>query len=232
MEKQPEYLDGDAYEMAMTQWLVKHLRENDIRETHFSRDAGLGKSETDARTFRKLKEGKRHWSMVDLCKVSAYFNETPSAILSKVERFYREEGIVHPGKAGERIMGLGLAGEINTTHLISTWKKKGRAFFLKDCDPEWKKVTDGEINKLIGRTSKEIFPAYPEVTAALSKAWKEQNNVSMTLWYDIKTSLARKILQSEPRKRLLAVNATFVPPDSIVAYVKDITEDRQPHGRG
>ena len=97
-----------------------------------------------------------------------------------------------------------------------------------DCDPEWKKVTNGEISKLIGMTSKEIFPAYPAVTAALSKAWKDQNNVSMTLWYDIKTILAQKILQSEPRKRLLAVNATFVPPDSIVAYVNDITGDEDP----
>ena len=95
--------------MAITQWLVKHLREKDIRETHFSRDAGLGKSEKDARTFRKLKEGKRHWSIVDLCKVAYYFNEAPSAILSKVEQFYQAEGIVHPEKAGEKIIGMGLA---------------------------------------------------------------------------------------------------------------------------
>ena len=225
MESKINYNNSDAYETAITQWLVKHLRENDIKETHFSREARLGKNETDARTFRKLKEGKRHWSIVDLCKVADYFDDTPSSILSKVEQFYHEEGIVHPEKAGDTIIGMGLTQDINTPHLISTWKKKGKAFVLVDCDPDWKKVTKGEINKIIGMASKEIFPAYPEVTVALEKAWREQSNVSMTLWYDIKTELAQKILQSEPRKRLLAVDAMFVPPDSIVAYVKDITSD-------
>ena len=89
MTKQIHWSDAEAYELAITQWLVKTLRESDIKETHFSREAGLGKGEMDARTFRKLKEGKRHWSMIDLCKLAGYFDIKPSEILSKVELFYQ-----------------------------------------------------------------------------------------------------------------------------------------------
>ena len=107
MKHKINWNDNETYELAITQWLVKYLRENNIKETHFSRDAGLGKSETDARTFRKLKEGKRHWSITDLCKLAGYFNLTPSEVLGRIESFYKTEGVVIPGKTVERIIELG-----------------------------------------------------------------------------------------------------------------------------
>ncbi len=211
----------DDYETAITQWIIKMLKEKGIKETHFSRDAGLGKSETDARTFRKIKQGKRHWSIVDLCKVASYFNIDPSLVLSKVEKFYKTQGIVRPGETAEKIIGLGFSQNTESPVLISTWQKKGKTLVLTDCDPEWKKSTRGEFAMIIGMTSREIFPAYPEVTNTLQKALKNQGEASTTVLYRLKTGFEKKILQDDVDEKLVSLKATFVPPDLVVAYTKD-----------
>jgi len=217
--------NSEEYELAITQWVVKTLKELGIKETRFSRDAGLGKSETDARTFRKIKQGKRHWSMADLCKLATYFKEDPSSVLKKVEKLYRTEGIALPGKTADKIISMGLNQSKDSPTLISTWKKKGKLFILMDCDPEWKKSAQGEIGLIIGMSSKEIFPDYPEITTTLESAWEKKGGEATTLWYTLKTRLVKKVLQSDVDKKFISFNAIFVPPDSIVAYAKDVTAD-------
>lgn len=223
MTKKIKWNDGEAYELAITQWLVKTLRENRIRETHFSREAGLGKSETDARTFRKLKEGKRHWSVIDLCKLAGYFEITPSEVLARVERFYREEGIVIPGKTVEKIIELGFTQEKNPPTLISTWKKKGRGFFFLDCDPDWKKTAAGIIPRIIGMSSKQIFPTYPEVTESFDKAWNSRGEDRIEIKYITKRKSHQSGDERLQEHRMLKVHSKFVPPDFIVVDVDDIT---------
>ncbi len=217
--------NSEEYELAITQWVVKTLKELGIKETRFSRDAGLGKSETDARTFRKIKQGKRHWSMADLCKLATYFEENPSSILKKIEKLYRTEGIAMPGKTAEKIISMGLNQSKDSPTLISTWQKKGKLFLLMDCDPEWKKSAQGEIGLIIGMSSKEIFSDYPEITTTLENAWKKKGGEAITLWYTLKTSLVKKMLLSDVDKKFISFNAIFVPPDSIVAYAQDVTSD-------
>ncbi|MBU3914557.1 hypothetical protein KKA14_03400 [bacterium] len=224
--KKIKWNNTEEYEIAMTQWIIRHLRANDIKETHFSREAGLGKNETDARTFRKIKEGKRHWSIVDLCKLAEYFGEKPSAILAKIETYYETEGINLPGKTAEQIISLGLSRENKSTTLISSWKKKGKSFIFENCDPDWKKIAKGEISRIIGRTAKEIFPDYSEIIASFERAMKTRGGDTIEIWYKIKSSLEKRLLDSESNaeKRLLSVHSVFVPPDGIVVYVEDITD--------
>lgn len=195
-----------------------------IKETHFSRNAGLGKSETDARTFRKIKEGKRRWSMVDLCKIAGFFGETPASVLEKVETFFQAEGIVRTGITAEKIFSMGFAGKKKGEPLISTWQKTGKNYELIDCDPGWKKSTGGEFSMIIGMNSRDIFQPYPEVTKLLEDAWKTRGVSTLHVWYgrQKKTSLATG--ESEITKKwLIAVEAIFAPPDFVVAYVKDVT---------
>jgi hypothetical protein len=223
MNTKIKWNDGEAYELAITQWLVKTLHENRIKETHFGRQAGLGKSETDARTFRKLKEGKRHWSMVDLCKLAGFFGLKPSEVLNQVESFYEKEGVVIPGRTVERVIELGFSQEKHLPILISTWRKKGKSFFFLDCDPDWKKVAAGVIPRIIGMSSKQIFPRYPEVTISFENAWNRKGEDRIEIEYTTKIKTARK--DSNPDEdRLLRVNSKFVPPDFIVVYVDDITD--------
>ncbi len=219
--------DSEEYEIAITQWIVKRLKTLKIKETHFSRNAGLGKNETDARTFRKIKEGKRRWSIVDLCKISSFFNENPSSLLSRVEKFYKTEGILIPGKTAVNIFGMGLLQNKESLTLISTWEKKGKNFILKDCDPDWKKSTNGKFAAIIGLTSKEIFPGHPEVTKAFESAWEKRAEERATICYEVKTSLEKKIFQSNEAKRTLLFNVLFVPADTVVVYAKDITNEKE-----
>lgn len=224
METNIDYSSGDAFEIAITQWLIRVLRENDIKETHFSREAGLGKNETDARTFRKIKEGNRHWSIIDLCKLAGYFNRKPSEILANVERFIETEGIVIPGKTVERIIELGFSNTKTASPLISTWQRKGRSFVFMDCDPDWKKASSNVIQRVVGMTSKQIFPYYPEVTESFEQAWKLKGEDRITIEYQTKKTPTQQAARSLDGKRLLSVNSKFVPPNFVVAYVEDLTK--------
>lgn len=216
--------NSEEYEIAITQWIIRRLREMGIRETHFSRNAGLGKSETDARTFRKIKEGKRRWSVVDLCKVAGFFNETPAAILKQVETFYASEGIVRPGITAEKIFSMGFAGKKKGGPLISTWKKKGKTFALVDCDPEWKKATGGSFSMIMGMNSSDIFKPYPEVTALFEDAFKKNGVSSLHVWYGRRKRINLPSGETETTERwLIFIEAVFVPPDGVVVYAKDVT---------
>lgn len=224
MEKEINWKNSEEYEIAITQWLIRYLRENEIRETHFSRDVGLGKGDKDARTFRKIKEGNRHWSIIDICKLAGYFKEKPSSVLAKVEEFYEKEGIVIPGKTVERIIELGITRHDPPQTLISTWRKNGKDFLFVDCDQEWKRVAARAIQRVVGMTSRQIFPFYPEVTMSFENAWKRRGEDKLTLEYKITTKIDRKLSQTKDHKRLLSINSKFVPPDFIVVYVDDISD--------
>lgn len=224
MNSKIKWNDAEAYELAITQWLLKTLRENRIKETHFGRQAGLGKRETDARTFRKLKEGKRHWSLVDICKLAGFFGIKPSEVLSRVETFYEKEGVVIPGRTVERIIELGFTQEKHPPTLISTWRKKGKNFFFLDCDPDWKKVAAGILPRIVGMSSKQIFPRYPEVTVSFESAWNRKGEDRIEIEYTTKVKAANPAEKTDEDHRLLRVNSKFVPPDFIVVYVDDITD--------
>ncbi len=222
MKTEIKWNNSEGYELAITQWLVKYLKDNNIMETHFSRDAGLGKNETDARTFRKLKEGNRHWSIVDICKLAGYFDIKPSEILDQVEAFYAQEGIVIPGKTVERIIELGFNQEKDPPTLISTWQKKGRSFVFLDCDPDWKKVAAHVFPRLVGMNSKQIFPYLPEVTDSFGRAWKLKGEDKIEIEYTPLSWKSDKEAKAIANNHLLRVNSKFVPPDFIVVYVDDI----------
>ncbi len=221
MKTKIKWNHSEEYELAITQWLVKFLKEKDIKETHFSRDAGLGKSDTDARTFRKLKEGKRHWSIVDICKLAGYFNESPSSILARVEDFYQNEGIVIPGKTVERFLDLGFSQRKDPPTLISTWQKKGKSFVFMDCDPDWKKVANNVIQRIVGMNSKQIFPYLPEVTESFERAWDLKGEDLISIEYISKLKPEKRQLKPDQDKRMLVINSKFVPPNYLVAYVDD-----------
>ena len=215
---------GPDYERVMTRWLVRHLKREGVRETHFSRQVGLGKGASGERTFRKIKEGKRHWSLIDLCKVADHLGESPSDLLARVERFYREEGLMHPSRAAANALGMGLAGAGRAPVLIATWRREGADFILVDCDAEWKKLAQGEIRWLIGLTSREIFEAYPQVTETLERVWQTRQESDTAFWYRPASRLARKVLGSDSARKYLSATATFVPPDMVVSYTRDLTE--------
>jgi hypothetical protein len=75
----------DQLQKAFTEWTIAELEKRRIPHAVFSRDSGL-QTTLDGSTFRKLKSGTRKWNFSDLCKLADYFNESPSAILRKVEK--------------------------------------------------------------------------------------------------------------------------------------------------
>jgi len=216
--------NGPDYERGITRWLVSYLKRQDIKETHFSREAGLGKGGSDARTFRKIKAGDRHWSLIDLCKVAAYFDKTPSAIMAEVECFCQAEGALYPSRTAAKVIDMGLAGAENESILISTWRQSGSDFVLVDCDAQWKRVAKGEIRWLIGLRSREIFDAYPEVSRTLQRAWKTRQQAATQFWYRPVTKLAQKVLCTKSNRKYLSATAVFVPPDMVVVYTQDLTD--------
>lgn len=230
MKPEINWKNGDFYEMAITQWLVRYLRENNIKETRFSREAGLGKNDRDARTFRKIKEGKRHWSMIDLCKLAGYFGIRPSEVLEQVETFVRKKGVVIPGKTVERIIDLGFSA-VDSPTLISTWQKKGKSFVFLDCDPDWKRVSSNMLQRVIGMTSKQIFPDNHEVTEAFEQAWEKKGESKITVVYG-RPAGNGQMEQAESGGRLLTMDARFVPPNHIVAYAElvDAEKDKVENG--
>lgn len=215
----PERLNSDLYETALTQWIVKQLEKEGITETHFSRSAGLGKNETDGRTFRKIKQGKRRWSMTDLCKVAGFFDLSPAAILAKVEAFYSEYGIMRP-ESLEKIMACGVDAAGRDAPLVSTWQKKGKKIILIDGDPDWKKAANGEFAVIIGKTCRELFRHNPEVTEVLETAWQKKAQAETQVSYNINNESARKLLSvSRDNTRLLfRLTAVFAPPENIILY--------------
>ncbi len=219
--------NGPDYERGMTGWLVRYLRKLDVRETHFSREAGLGKGGSGARTFRKIKAGERHWSLIDLCKVANYFDETPSAIMDKVERFCQAQGLLNPSQTAAKVIDMGLASSEKAPTLISTWRQAGDDFILVDCDAKWKKIAKGEIRWLIGLGSREIFATYPEVSQTLRRAWQTRHQASTAFWYRPTTRLAKKVLCTNSTKKYLSATAVFVPPDMVVTYTRDLTDDQE-----
>ncbi len=225
MKSEINWNSGDFYELAITQWLIRHLRENGIKETHFSREAGLGRNETDARTFRKIKEGKRHWSMIDLCKLAGYLDIRPSDVLARVEAFVEAEGIVIPGKTVERIIELGFS-VVESPTLISTWQRKGKSFIFLDCDPDWKKASSDMIQRVTGMTSKQIFPHNPEVTDSFEQAWKLKGENKITVEYGRPVETRPEKDGSPEKAMLLTVNSRFVPPNFIVAYTEKASSSK------
>jgi len=222
MEAEINWHNGEAYEIAITQWLIRYLRDNDIRETHFSRGAGLGKNETDARTFRKIKEGKRHWSLIDLCKLAGYFGIKPSEILDRVESFVEKEGLVIPGKTVDRILDQGFAQAKPSPTLISTWQRKGKGFVFVDCDPDWKKASSNTIQRVVGMTSKQIFPYFPEVTQSFEQAWNEKGEDRIIIESGAPVEDRNQDKDETTGKRVMAINSRFVPPNFIVAYLNEV----------
>lgn len=211
-----KFTNSQDYETALTQWIVRQLADQGVPEARFSREAGLGKSETDGRTFRKIKQGKRHWSITDLCKIASWFNEPPSAILEKAEAFYQQEGILKP----ESLEKLMMRGASEGAPLISTWQKKGKQFILTEADPAWKKAAADDFSVLMGKTSQEIFRKYPAVTMVLEEAVKKTGQAETIVTYNLKSAMDKKLLPAENGTNCLVfrLNAVFVPPASIVLY--------------
>ena len=219
-----------TYEAAITQWLIDELKKRAILETRFSRDAGLGKSETDARTFRKIKEGKRHWSVVDLIKIANYFNEDPSKLMEQVEAYYQANDVQPALRTARRIMGESLTRIDTEVQLISTWRRQNDDVVLVDCDANWRKITRGDISLLIGLPSARIFPDYPEVTSALNQAWESRGQNVLEFWYQLKTPLDHQLLESDAPSRFLHLRALYAPAEYVVVYVTDITDTNNNKG--
>lgn len=87
----------------------------------------------------------RYWSLIDLCKVAAYFDKTPSEIMAEVEHFCQAEGLLHPSRTVAKIIDMGLAGADREPILIFTRRQSATDFVLVDCDAEWKRCAKGEI---------------------------------------------------------------------------------------
>ncbi len=220
-----DIFDSRIYEAAITQWVIHQLQERGIRETHFSRRAGLGKNETDGRTFRKIKQGKRRWSLTDICKAASFFDLTPASLLARVETFYHEYGIMRP-ESVEKIMSSGVDAGSGQSPLISTWQKKGKNFLLIDTDPAWRQAAREELAVIIGKSSRDIFRQYPAVTKVIEEAWKKGSQASTRVAYTIKTGLEKKLLASEAAMSHLEfrLTAVFVPSEQVVVYAHPLAE--------
>ena len=95
------------------------------------------------------------------------------------------------------------------------WKKIKNDFLLIDYNSAAFKVTDGKVKNLIHEKASVIHEDRPDIIEAINKCFREKKSVSEKLDYVMKTT---------GQKVYISLKLHHLPPDLIIAHVKDITK--------
>jgi PAS domain S-box-containing protein len=99
-----------------------------------------------------------------------------------------------------------------------TWKWSGTEFVLMDGNDFAEKITNGQIQKLFGKTARELYQDTPEVLDDLMECFTKK----IILEREMKIPL-----RSTGETRNFIVYYAFIVPDLVMVYTLDITERKQ-----
>jgi PAS domain S-box-containing protein len=95
------------------------------------------------------------------------------------------------------------------------WKKIKNDFLLIDYNSAALKVTNGKVKNLIHEKASVIHEDRPDIIEAINKCFREKKSVTEKLEYLMKTT---------GQKVYISLKLHHLPPDLIIAHVKDITQ--------
>ena len=99
-----------------------------------------------------------------------------------------------------------------------SWLQVGDDFVLQDFNDAAKTVDDGDIQGWVGRRASERYAGRPELLTYLQQCVAEQHTLRREMRYHFpRTGLVRD----------MAITYVFVPPQTAMVHVEDITEAKQ-----
>jgi PAS domain S-box-containing protein len=104
-----------------------------------------------------------------------------------------------------------------------SWLQEGDDFVLQDFNDAAKAVDEGDISEWVGARASERYRDDPELVAYLHQCVAEQH----TLRREMRHRFRRTGLE-----RAVAVTYVFVPPQTAMVHVEDITEAKQAEQQG
>lgn len=99
-----------------------------------------------------------------------------------------------------------------------TWKRQGDDFVLLDYNDAGFEVTQGGISRLLGQTSRQLYPHLPDVCEDMERCFREQRT--------IRREVSHRLI-SPDTQRCLNVAYVFVPPDMVMVHTDDVTKRKQ-----
>ena len=99
-----------------------------------------------------------------------------------------------------------------------SWLQVGDDFVLQDFNDAAEAITEGHIRDWVGRRASERYADQPEILADLHACVAEQRTLRREMRYRYRTT---------GLERDLAVTYVFVPPQTVMVHVEDITEAKQ-----
>ncbi len=96
-----------------------------------------------------------------------------------------------------------------------TWQRSGDTFVLKDYNIAAEVLTKGDAAKYLNMTAAEMYRNRPDILADMNRCYEGQ-------------TVVRREMASENfiPPRILNATWAFVPPDSVMAYLEDVTKRR------
>lgn len=97
-----------------------------------------------------------------------------------------------------------------------TWQKKGEDFILVDFNRAMIQVTNGKVGNYLGISAMALYKDRPDVLSDMGFCYREKSIVRREI-------VARDFVPG----RLFSVFYGFIPPDSIIVYMEDITDKKR-----
>lgn len=100
-----------------------------------------------------------------------------------------------------------------------TWKHVGRDFLFVDFNAAARELTEGGIRPFVGRWASEVYEGRPEILLALQRAFDTRRPQRL--------ELQNYRLKSTGRTIDIEVTFSFVPPDFVLTFVEDVSEQQR-----
>ena len=99
-----------------------------------------------------------------------------------------------------------------------TWRREQDDFWLVDANEAGTRASEGTIGDYLGRRASEIYRSEPDIVADLERVYVERGSFTREMSYR---------LPHDGSERILRVTYVFVPPESVVVHLEDLTDRRR-----
>ncbi len=96
-----------------------------------------------------------------------------------------------------------------------TWQKKGTDFIVADYNITMEEFTDGLIGNYLNKRASLLYADRPDIQVDLHTCFNDQRLIKRETPYQMFTSKINKTI---------ILTFTFVPPDSVISHMEDITD--------
>ena len=99
-----------------------------------------------------------------------------------------------------------------------TWRREAGDFVLVEANEAGTKASNGRIDDYLGRRASDIYRSEPDIVADLQRAFTQRGSFTREMTYRIPHTGS---------DRDLRVTYVFVPPESVVVHLEDLTDRRR-----